>query len=294
MAAITVATERGLRIAGQSSDPLAGADVTAITPGRGGLWALVRSREIHRIARGQAEHVATLDGPSGMCLIELSQALFIGTTEAGWFKLERGALDRVRGFDEAPGRSEWWQPPGHRPATTWSLSAAAGQLIVNVHVGGVLHSRDGGATFRQTIDVDLDVHEVQLGPDGRLWAATGKDGLGESRDLGQNWTFHGAGLPAKYLMCVAPVTDGVLVGAASGFRAGDDAIYRFDGKKFTRCSYGLPDTFGDHLHARQLVAAGNHAAVAAGDGRIYASDDGGRSWRVALEDLATAHGIVFA
>jgi len=157
-----------------------------------------------------------------------------------------------------------------------------------------LHSRDAGASFTQTIDVDLDVHEVQLGPDGRLWAATGKNGLAESRDLGQNWSFHSDGLPATYLMCVAPTTDGVLVAAASGFRSGDDAIYRFDGKKFTRCSYGLPETFGDHFHARQLVAAGHHAAVAAGDGRVYSSDDCGRSWRVALEDLAAVHGVVFA
>jgi hypothetical protein len=294
MTAIMVATGRGLRVAGQTVDPLDGADVTAIAPGKQGIWAVVRSREIYRVSRGLAERVAMLDEPSGLCIVDAYDAVYVGTTESGLFKLESGALVRVRGFDEAPGRSEWWQPPGHRPASTWTLAAAPGQLFVNVHVGGILRSRDGGASFTQTIDPDLDVHEVQVGPDGRLWAATGKNGLAESRDAGENWTFHGVGLPAKYLMCVAPMIDGVLVAAASGFRAGDDALYRFDGKKFTKCSYGLPESFGDHLHARQLTAHGNHAAVAGGDGMVYASDDAGRSWRVALENLDAVHGVAFA
>jgi hypothetical protein len=294
MTAITVATGRGLRVAGQLVDPLDGADVTAIAPGKGGLWALVRSREIYRVSRGLAERIAMLDEPSGTCIVEAYGSVFVGTTESGLFKLDNNALIRVRGFDDAPGRSEWWQPPGHRPATTWALAAAPGQLFVNVHVGGILRSRDGGASFIQTIDVDLDVHEVQIGPDGRLWAATGKNGLAESRDGGENWTFHSAGLPAKYLMCVAPLIDGVLVAAASGFRAGDDAVYRFDGKKFAKCSYGLPEKFGGHLHARQLAAQGNHAAVTGQDGMVYASEDGGRSWRVALENLEAVHGVAFA
>jgi hypothetical protein len=294
MTSITVATGRGLRVAGQPVDPLDGADVTAIAAGKGSVWALVRSREIYRVSRGLAERVAELAEPSGMCIVEAYGSVFVGTTESGLFKLENHELARVRGFDQAPGRSDWWQPPGHRPATTWALAAAPGQLFVNVHVGGILRSRDGGASFTQTIDVDLDVHEVQVGPDGRVWAATGKNGLAESRDGGENWSFHSAGLPAKYLMCVAPLIDGVLVAGASGFRAGDDAVYRFDGKKFVKCSYGLPEKFADHLHARQLAAQGSHAAVAGQDGRIYASDDGGRSWRVALEDLEAVRAVVFA
>lgn len=293
MAAITVATEHGLRVAGQSADPLHGADVTALAPGRAGLWALVANREIHRIARGEAEHVATLDGPTAYCIADNSGTLFIGTAESGLFKLEGSALSRVAAFDDAPGRSDWYQPPGHRPATTWSLASGPGQLYVNVHVGGVLRSRDGGASFAQTIDVDLDVHEVALGPDGRLWAATGKNGLAESRDCGVNWSFHVAGLPAKYLTCVAPADDSVMVAASSGFGAGDDAVYRFDGKKFARCDYGLPDKFG-HLNARQIVARGRQAAVAAGDGNLYATDDCGHSWRVAMEGLADVRAIAFA
>lgn len=293
MAAITVATQRGLRVAGNSEDPLDGADVTAIVNGRAGLWALVNHREIFRVARGEAQHVATLDGPQAWCIADYSGCLFAGTDDSGLFKLEGTTLTRVAGFDEAPGRSEWYQPPGHRPATTWSLSSGAGQLYVNVHVGGILRSRDAGASFTQTIDVDLDVHEVQLGPDGRLWAATGKGGLAESRDCGVNWSFHSAGLPATYLTCVAAADDGVFVAAASGYASGDDAVYRFDGTKFVRCSYGLPNKFG-HLNARQLTAAGRRAAVAGGDGCVYATEDGGHSWRAALEGLAEVRGVVLA
>jgi hypothetical protein len=81
MAAITVATERGLKVAGQSSDLLGGADVTALANGRGSLWALVRHQQVFRIARGVAEHVATLEGPRAWCLVEYSGVLFIGTDD---------------------------------------------------------------------------------------------------------------------------------------------------------------------------------------------------------------------
>lgn len=294
MAAITVATEQGIRVMGHSADPLHGADVTALASGRAGLWALVRHREIFRIARGQAEPIATIEGPQAHCLADYSGSLFIGTEDSGLFRLDDGKLARVAGFDAAPGRSEWWQPPGHRPATTWSLACASGQLYVNVHVGGILRSRDGGASFTQTIDVDVDVHEVQVGGDGRLWAATGQNGLAESRDCGVNWSFHSTALPAKYLTCVAPMDEGVLVVASSGFGSGDDAVYRFDGKKFIRCTYGLPEVFGEHLNARQLTAHGRRAAVAGGDGRVYATEDGGHSWRVAFDELAAVRGVLLA
>lgn len=293
MAAITVATEHGLRVAGQSSDPLHGADVTALAPNRAGLWALVAQREIFRITRGEAARITSLDGPIAHCLTDCSGTLFVGTEDSGLYRLDDDHLKRVSAFDDAPGRTDWFQPPGHRPATTWSLACGPGQLYVNVHVGGLLRSRDGGASFVQTIDVNLDVHEVALGPDGRLWAATGKAGLAESRDGGGTWSFHTKGLPATYLTCVAPAEDTVMVAASSGFGSGDDAVYRFDGKKFVRCDYGLPDRFG-HLNARQLVAQGRRAAVAGGDGNVYSTEDGGRSWRVALEGLASVRAIALA
>jgi photosystem II stability/assembly factor-like uncharacterized protein len=293
MLAITLATERGLRVVGSPSDPLTGADVTTLAIGRACLWALVESRKVFRIARGQAEHVTTLDGPRGMCLTEYSGTLFVGTEQAGLFKLDGSTLKRVAGFDAAPGHDEWWQPPGHRPATTWTMDSASGQLYVNVHVGGILRSRDGGESFTATIDLDDDVHEVRLSSDGRVWAATGKKGLAESRDSGENWSYHTAGLHAEYLTCLAPLEDGLLVGASSDFGTGDDAIYRFDGRKFTRCTYGLPEAVGGGLSARRMAAHQRHAAVVNGD-KLYASDDAGHSWRVAAEDLPSVRAVVIA
>lgn len=291
---ITLATASGMRALGSAIDPLHGADVTTLAAAAdGGFWALVRHRHIYRISRGQAEAVAKLEKPEvGWCLLEHQGSLFIGTDNAALFELREGALRRVAGFDETEGRSEWWQPPGRRPATTWTLAADADHLFVNVHVGGVLRSRDRGASFTPTIDLNDDVHEVSVGPDRQLLAATGQKGLASSADAGASWSHHDSGLFARYLSCVTATDEGALVIASSGYASGDDTLYRFDGATFERCTVGIPAPLGGSMSARQLVANGRTAAVATPGGQLYMSKDGGRSWALATEGLPEVRAIV--
>ena len=280
MLVITVATAHGLRTVGCADpNPLDDLDVTTLTAGGGALWALTRNRRIWRIAGGKAERVVRVDDAIAWCLLWHAGALWVGTDEAGLLRLDGDRLARVPGFDRAPGREKWEQPV-KRPATTWTLASDGTHLYVNVHVGGILCSSDGGARFTPTIPLEHDVHEVSVGTDGRLWAATGERALAESRDHGETWAYHGAGLHAPYLSCAAPSADGVLVVASSGYACEDDAVYRFDGRAFERCN-GLPARFGGFLGARQLVANGHVAAVADAEGRFHVSEDAGRSWSVA-------------
>ena len=292
MSVIRLATAAGLRTIGRTeADPLDGWDVTTLVAGGGALWALTRNRRIWRIAGGAAEQVARVDGAIAWCLLWHAGSLWVGTDDAGLLRLDGDRLVRVAGFDGAPGR-ETWQQPVRRPATTWTLASDGPRLYVNVHVGGILRSSDAGASFTTTIDLEHDVHEVSAGADGRLWAATGEKALAESHDHGETWEYHGAGLHAPYLSCAAPTEAGALVVASSGYACEDDAVYRFDGRAFARCTRGLPERFGGFLGARQLAAKGDRAAVADAEGRLYVSEDAGRAWTVAAEGLPSVRAIV--
>jgi hypothetical protein len=294
MATIHLATAAGLRTLGRGGeDPLGGFDTTTLVAGDAVLWALTRNRRIWRIAEGEAEPVARVEDAIAWCLLWHADALWVGTDEAGLLRLEAGGLARVAGFDRAPGR-ETWQQPVARPATTWTLASGGARLYVNVHVGGILRSDDGGASFTPTIEIDDDVHEVSVAADGRVLAATGERGLGVSRDHGATWAHHADGLHAPYLSCAVPTDDGALVVASSGYACEDDAVYRFDGSAFERCTKGLPGRFGGFLGARQLAAKGSTAAVADADGRLYVSEDAGRSWGAAADGLAEVRAIVIA
>ncbi len=289
---ITLGTATGLRVLGQAApDPLAGKNVTTLVAGETGeLWALVANREIFRIADGKAERVARVEGPIAWCLLAHAGALFGGTLPAGLLRLDGDRLERVASFDRAPTRAEWHQPGGRSPST-WSLASDGARLYANVHVGGILASSDAGETWEPTIDLYDDVHQVSVGRDGAVWAATGEKALGCSRDGGRTWAYHGAGLHAGYLSCAVPAGAGVLVSASSGYARRDVGVYRFDGEKFAPCE-GLPARFPRHLEARQIEARGDVAVVAAPGGRLFVSDDAGRSFRVGAEGLPAVRAAV--
>jgi hypothetical protein len=292
MTAITLGTAAGLRVVGREApDPLGGANVTTLVAGADGeLFALVKNREIFRIADDRAEQVARVEGPIAWCLLAHAGALFVGTFKAGLLRLDGDRLERVGSFDRAPTRAEWHQPGG-RPPSTWSLASDGARLYANVHVGGILASSDGGETWEPTIDLHDDVHQVSVGADGAVWAATGDRGLACSRDGGRTWGYHGAGLHGIYLSCAVPAGDGVLVAASSGFHRRDVVVYRFDGEKFAACE-GLPSRFPAQLEARQIEARGDVAVVAGSSGRLFVSEDGGRTFRVRAEHLPIVHAAV--
>ena len=82
-------------------------------------------------------------------------------------------------------------------------AGAQGELYVNVHVGGILRSDDDGASWRPTIDIRSDVHEVLAVP-GRpalVPAATGV-GAATSEDGGASWSFAHDGLSGRYCRAV--------------------------------------------------------------------------------------------
>jgi hypothetical protein len=293
MTSIVLGTQRGIRVISgdERSDPLDGADVTALCRVDDTLWAIADRRELMRVTAESSQRVARLD-IDATCVLAVDDVVWIGTNEAQLFRFDGGALEPVAGFEAAPTRSEWYTPWGG-PADTRSLASAAGRVYVNVHVGGIVTTDDDGTSWKPTLDLHTDVHQVSIGTDGTVWAATGAAGLGESQDGGESWTFHRAGLHGTYLRCAVVTDDGVLVTASSGPHASDGAVYRFDGERFHSCGGGvMPEQFAGNLDTGCLAANGKRAVLAAIDGRVFVSEDAGRSWDVAASGLPPVRAVV--
>jgi hypothetical protein len=279
-----IGTARGLHEDGDGGRVhFAGRAVTALAPADTGWWALLDGRELVRGGGGGWSAVASLEGPAGTSLLAAGGAVWVGTEGAHVLRLQAPRLAPVEAFDRAPGRDAWYTPWGD-PADVRSLAAGPDDaLYVNVHVGGVVRSADGGASWHPTVEIEADVHQVLAHPTrpGVVLAAAAV-GLLVSRDGGATWRTETAGLHATYARAVVVAGETVLLSASSGPRGRRAALYRrrLDGEEpFERCRAGLPEWFGSNLDTGCLAAAGARVALGTDAGDVYESPDAGRSWR---------------
>lgn len=286
-----VATEGGLYHALTGDPVLADRPVTAVALDGAVPYALVDRVELYRIDGDRAEPVARLADGRGSAMHVHRGSVWVGGESVGLWRLNGIELAPVESFLTAPTRSDWSTPWGGPPAV-FSFASHRDDLYISVHVGGIMRTSDQGRTWEATIDLHDDVHQVTVGADGTLWAATGYRGLASSTDRGRTWADHSQGLHGTYLLAVAATGDGVLVGASSGPRASDGAVYRFDGTTFERVGDPLPAELHGAVGPRQLAAAGDRAAVVTPDGSLYLSADGGRRWHRRRNDLPRAAEVV--
>jgi hypothetical protein len=291
--ALVVATADGIALPNRNEPALPGRTISSLAVDGDTVWALVDSTELHRVrGTGASELVATLDGRSATCVHLHDGTVFVGGDDAGLWRLSDEALEPVESFRHAPTRADWYTPWGGPPSVL-SMASHGDDLYVGVHVGGIIRSADGGETWTDTIDLHVDVHEVSVNPDdGVVWAATGERALAASRDRGTSWGFHTDGLHATYSLALAITSAGVLAGASSGHAARDGAVYLFDGTRYETVD-GLPERLDGAVGPRQIVGTGDHAALIAPGGAVYASDDGGRHWSP-VSQLAGATSIALA
>ena len=147
-------------------------------------------------------------------------------------------------------------------------------LYVSVHVGGILRTTDGVA-WTPTIDLHDDVHQVAVGDDGTVWAATGMRGLAESRDHGATWRYHTDGLHARYALAVA----------ATPPRRARRGLVRVTLPRMAASTGSTAsaspgatvslDDLGGAVGPRQIAASGERAVIALPNGDVYVSEDGG-------------------
>jgi hypothetical protein len=286
---IFIATDNGLPTFDHDDRTLdmahEGRSVTALGRMDAGVWAILDEAELWHTAESGWTHLTDLDdGLRATCVAGIRGDVFVGTSEARLFRLAGETLEPVPAFDEAGGRESWYTPWGGPPDTR-SLANWDDDIYVNVHVGGILRSDDGGAMWTPTVDIDADVHQVTTAEGLILAACAG--GLAVSTDRGATWTVRTDGLDARYSRAVAVCGDAVLVSASNGPRGGNAAVYRGGHRSgaFERCTEGLPASFDDNIDTYCLDALpdGSFAAFGTSDGSVYRSTDQGEHW----EELAS-------
>lgn len=281
-----VGTQSGLfRIGASTAADLEGRDIADVAAGPDGYWAIAdRSTVLHQAPGADWEEAATVEGRHLRCLHPTESALLIGTDRAHLFVAhDSGRV--LPGFEEAPGRSDWFTPWGGPPDVR-SIASGSESIYVNVHVGGILRSDDAGVTWSPTIDIHSDVHEVIVAGGGSetVLAATAW-GLALSRDGGGSWEFDEAGLHATYSRAVAYTGEHILLTASLGPRGGDAGIFRrsFGTPGFHKVHEGLPEWFEQNLDTGCVSARGGLVALGAADGRVFLSEDHGDSWEQIAE-----------
>jgi hypothetical protein len=268
-----------------------GRPVTAVVRDGPQLWAIVDRAEVWHAPEGEWRQASTLEGADATC-IAMTDAIHVGSSGARLFRLVGGTLEPVSGFDAVEGRDDWYTPWGGPPDTR-SISEWGENVYVNVHVGGIVRTTDGGRTWKPTIDIDADVHQVATA-DGLVLAA-GARGLSTSTDKGATWSLRSDGLESRYCRAVVICGDQVLVSASSGPRGAHAGIYRagLTTGRFERCRAGLPEWFDDNIDTYCLDALndGSYAAFGTADGRVYGSDDA-VSWVELAMGLPPVHHVL--
>jgi photosystem II stability/assembly factor-like uncharacterized protein len=279
-------------------DELAGREVWALVRHGERWWAIVGGREVWRSEEGDRWSPAAVvpkGKPKATCLAATPAGLLIGTARAHLLRLEHDRLVPAPSFDEAEGRDTWYTPWGS-PADVRSISAGAdGAVYVNVHVGGVVRSTDGGTSWQPTLDIEHDVHQVLAAPARRgLVLVAAADGFGLSEDGGQSWRWENDGLHAHYCRAVALAGDTVLLSASTGHRGRRATVYRRrldGGERFERCPSGLPEWFADNVDTGCLVVRGQTAVIGTEDGCVFLSEDAGEHWDTLAKGLAPVRSV---
>jgi len=259
-------------------------------------WAIVDGHSLWEGHDAVWAERATIDGVEATCLAPTGAGLLVGTEQAHLRRFRDDHLTPVESFEAIEGRDQWYTPWGD-PADVRSIGVARdGALHVNVHVGGVVRSRDGGLRWTPTVDIESDVHQVLAHPvRPEIVLAAAAAGFGVSRDGGNSWRFVTAGMHAHYLRAVAVSDETVLVSASTGPGGRRAALYRArleDPIVFERCTDGLPAWFGDNVDTGCLAAAGALVVCGTENGHVFRSDDGGGRWSLAAKGLPPITGIV--
>ena len=287
---ILAGTGEGLHVlGGETQVEMAGHEVSCLVQDEAGWWATVDGKELWQQPRGGAwVPVALLEALRANCVLAAVDGPLVGTSEGHVATVKDDALEAIASFDETPGRDTWYTPWGGPPDVRSMSAERDGSVYANIHVGGIARSDDGDGSWRPTIDIHADVHQVLFDPGSGLVLAATARGLAVSDDRGESWTYHVEGLHARYLRSVAVADGTILIGASTGPRTDHGAVYRRavgSQEPFTRCVKGLPDRFRDNIDTHCLAAAGAMATFGTSDGVVYVSSDAGESWDTLAERL---------
>jgi hypothetical protein len=260
--------------------------------GRGGVLAIVDGSSLYRRSTGGQWSVLVNSEFQLSCCVAAANAIFLGTDDARILRVDADGTQQIlAGFDSVAGREQWYAgqaivngrvmgpPLGIRSMSATRDGAA---LLANVHVGGVPRSADLGATWRPTIDVDADVHQVCAHPTRpELVIAAAAVGLCISRDAGQTWDVERRGLHATHCSAVAFGRNDIYVSASVDPFSAQGAVYRrpIDSDiPLQMVDGGFPAWTEGKADTDCIAAKDSTIAIIDMSGRLYVSQDDGANW----------------
>lgn len=252
-----------------------------------GIWRRSASAQWSQIGNADVELES---------ILAVGGTVYVGAiTEAALMRLDTsGKVERLPGFDRAPGRSEWYA--GGPPLSVRSLATTAdrGVLMAAVHVGGIPRSTDGGETWIPTIPIDYDVHEVRPHLSEPIVAAASAVGLLVSRDAGANWAVVAEGLAETYSLAVGFLGEEILFSVQDGPFAGRSQIWRrrLAGGPPEQVREGLPEWLSGKVDTAHIAISGDRVAVIDGGGDFWLSKAGSRGWERIAGKVADVHGVL--
>lgn len=273
---------------------------------RGGALAIVGGNSLcRRVPSGEWATVTTSEFDLSCCMA-VRDTIYVGTDDARMLRLsDKGTvLEPIEGFDKVAGRDAWFAgsaivngqrvgpPLGIRSVTANSNGSI---LFANVHVGGIPRSTDGGRSWKPTINIDSDVHEVCAHPaNPNIVVAASAIGICISRDAGATWTIERDGLHASYCSAIAFSGDDIFVSASIDHFAAQGRIYRRplqpNGSLVT-VEGGMPAWTNGIVDTGCIAANGSSIAVADRTGNLYVSEDFGQTWSCRSTRLPNPSGV---
>jgi hypothetical protein len=273
---------------------------------RGGLLAVVDGTTLRRRAPDGSWQTLATSSVALACCLALPDAILVGSDDARVLRLTaNGELEPLPAFDRVAGRDRWYAGTAvidgkvvGPPLGVRSMCATCDDrtILVNVHVGGICRSRDGGRSWEPTVEIDADVHQVCAHPERpELLAAAAAVGLCVSTDGGASWSQEHEGLHAPHSSAVAFSGDDVLVSASTDPFAAEGAVYRRSlgaGGALRPLDSGLPRWLAGAPDTACLATRDAHIAMVDRGGCLYQSADHGRSWSVHARRFPMASGVL--
>lgn len=218
--------------------------------------------------------------------------VYAGTEGAHLLRaLDDGSMGTVTAFDRVDGREDWFAGSavvdGRVVGPPLGVRSLAGSsdgrlLLAAVHVGGIARSTDAGKTWRPTIDIAWDVHEVRIHPeDPDVVVAACAVGLCVSRDAGASWDLDRPDFDVPHCSAVAFCGEDVLVSVSDGpFASVGTVLRRPLGSpgSLSPVGAGLPDRLEGIVDTGCIASKGAQLAVVDRAGNVHASQDGGQRW----------------
>jgi len=301
MAKVLVSASSGCRVFGETGEretELAGRQFSAMSSEvEGTCLAVVDQHEIwRRSLDGVWTRVARAEF-SLQSLASIDGMIFGGAMdEAAMVRIAvNGEPERLKGFELCSGRDEWFA--GGPPLGVRSLAATrdGAAIVAAVHVGGLPYSLDKGNTWKPTVPIMFDVHEVRAHPAlPNIVAAAAALGLCVSHDGGRTWEVVSGGLEVKYSLAVAVLHDQVLFSISDGPFAKQSQIWRWriGSEGVEQVRDGLPEWLDGKVDTAQIAANIERVAVVDGGGHLWLSETGSKGWKCLATEIPYPFGLL--